>query len=63
MKKVCLQFPNLYILWEFAHTPTSNSIEINTNKRTLICDCTDEHIAQAIKKYRGKVIELNTSEK
>jgi hypothetical protein len=48
-------------MWSFAKTLNSNSIEINTHKKTLLCDCNDEHIADAIANYKGKVVEFNPS--
>ena len=56
MKKVCLQFPTLYALWEFAQTLKINTIEINTRKKTLTCDCNEEDLNKALTKYKAVII-------
>jgi len=61
-KKIVLQFPNLQILWNFAQTLRSSSLEINTNNKTLTCACSDTDIALAIEKFRATVVrELQES--
>jgi hypothetical protein len=58
MKRVTLKFPTLFLLWSFAQTLTSHSVEINTRERTLICDCTEENIEAAVTGFKARVIEV-----
>jgi hypothetical protein len=57
MKRVVLQFPTLHLLWTFVQTLTSHSAEINTSDRILICDCTEENIADAVAYFQARVVE------
>jgi len=58
MKRVTLQFPDLYLLWSFAQTLHSNSLEINTGFRTLVCSCSQQNISEATTNYKAKVIGI-----
>jgi len=60
MKRVTLQFPDLYLLWSFAQTLQSNNLEINTASKTLVCNCTQENIADATSRYAAKVIDIES---
>jgi hypothetical protein len=59
MKRVTLKFPTLFLLWSFAQTLTSHSVEINTRERILICDCTEENIEEALKNFKARIIEVS----
>ena len=63
MKRVTLRFPTLFLLWSFAQTLRSHSIEINTHERILICDCTEENIAEAISNFTARVVEIREESK
>jgi hypothetical protein len=56
-RTVTLQFPTVYSLWAFAKTLSSNNIEINTNQKTLTCDCLQDHIADAISTYQARLLD------
>ena len=56
MKRVTLQFPDLYLLWSFAQTLRSNNLEINTVSKILVCHCFDENVLEAIDKYKAVVV-------
>jgi len=58
MKRVTLQFPDLFLLWSFAKTLQSNNLEINSGFKTLVCNCSGENILQATTKYKAKVIHI-----
>ena len=55
-KLVSLKFPDKYLLWGFAQTLDSESIEIDTKNKTLMCNCFTEDIATAIVDFKAKVI-------
>jgi len=54
---ISLQFPDMRLLWQFAQTLTSKSIEINTHTNMLICDCSTEEITLATTQYRARILE------
>ncbi len=60
MKRVTLQFPDLYLLWSFAQTLRSNNLEINTGSRTLVCNCTQENISNATARYAATVVNIES---
>jgi hypothetical protein len=62
-KKIVLRFPTLYVLWNFAQTLHGESVEVNTNNKTLICDCTESEVAIAVEAYRATVLEEITDER
>jgi hypothetical protein len=62
-KKTILRFPTLYVLWNFAQTLDGESMEVNTNNKTLICNCTDSEIATAVETYRATVLEEITDKR
>jgi hypothetical protein len=55
-KKIVLQFPNLFMLWNFAQGIKANSLEINTGNKTLTCDCSETEASLAIEKYNAVLI-------
>jgi len=59
MQRVILWFPTIQLLWSFAQTLTAHAIEINISNRTLICQCTEEYIANAITDFKARVIEIS----
>jgi hypothetical protein len=56
-KKIVLQFPTLHVLWSFAQTLTTNSMEVNTSNKTLTCDCFEDEIDLAVNKYNAVLIQ------
>jgi len=56
-KRISLKFPDINLLWGFAQILQSESIEIDTKNRTLICNCPDEIIALAIVDFSARVVE------
>jgi len=60
MKRVTLQFPDLYLLWSFAKTLDSNNLEINTATKILICNCSDENVVEATGKYKATVVTVGS---
>ena len=57
MNQVTLEFPDLYNLWQFAITLTNHSIQIQTNSKTLTCNCNEGDIHNAITNYRAKMLD------
>lgn len=57
MKEVVLGFPDLKSLLAFKDKIDVRVFEINNLHLTLICDCTEEHIALAKTKYGGIVLK------
>lgn len=57
MNQVTLEFPDLYNLWQFAITLTNHSIQIQTNSKTLTCNCTIADIDNAINNYKAKRLD------
>ena len=55
--KIKLAFPGLHTLWAFVTTIGFTSIEINTKDATVYCECSEEHINLAIKKFEARVVE------
>jgi hypothetical protein len=55
--RIALQFPDLHLLWKFAQTLTSKSIEIKPPTNVLICDCTKDEINFAVSRYSAKILE------
>ena len=53
--EIVLIFPDLYQMWAFAQTLTNTTLQINSQHRMLICNCTEEDIALAINKYQAIV--------
>jgi len=47
------------MLWGFAQSLHSNSLQVNTDDRTLICDCTDELIEDAIANYNARLVLIH----
>lgn len=54
---IAFQFPDMRLLWNFAQQLTCKSIDINTNTKTLICDCTEAEINLALTQYRATILE------
>jgi len=58
MKRVTLQFPDLYLLWSFAKTLHSNNLEINTASKSLVCNCSPENITEARDRFKAIVVNM-----
>ncbi len=56
-KNIRLVFPDIASLWAFSRNLSSQNLEINTFSRTLICNCTDEEIDQAIVQYGARKVD------
>ena len=54
--KVAIQFTCLNDLRKFIRVIDTNVYEMNLRKFTIACHCSEEHIALAVEKYNGKVI-------
>jgi hypothetical protein len=58
-KMIALQFRDMHTLWRFAKTLTSPSMEINTDTKTMIFNCSTEEVNLAITNYGAKILEGN----
>jgi hypothetical protein len=58
--KIAIEFKTVHQLWGFAQKIGAINIEINTMRRILICDCSEEDQV-LIEAYEGKPIELKGS--
>ena len=56
-RKVSIQFTSLGNLWNFRLAIQANIFEMNLAKLTITCDCAEEHIALAMKQYKGRIVE------
>jgi len=54
--KIQLRFPNLHVLWSFAQSIKSTSLEIDTAHKLLTCYCTESEISLAIEKFNAEVV-------
>ena len=54
--KVSIQFNSLNDLRKFIRVIDTNVYEMNVKKFTITCQCSEEHIALAVEKYNGKVV-------
>ena len=59
-EQIMLQFPSMDSLWRFRFEVNANFFQMNPSKRTIICNCTKEHIELAIKKYNAKIVDQKT---
>ena len=55
VKRIQLVFPDTARLWAFAQTLHTNNIEINSRLGTLVCDCTEIEIEQALYHFGAKI--------
>lgn len=56
-KKVILQFRDLNSLWQFARRIQANELEINTDNKSLCCNCSEADLSLAIEFYHAVVAE------
>ena len=54
---VTIKFTSLINLWAFRTAISVNRFEMNVSDMSITCECTKEHIALAIEKYKGIVLE------
>ena len=55
--KVCLQFSTLHLLWKFAQGIDCKTVEINTAKRTLTCNCSEKEMELAKNEYSAVLFQ------
>ena len=55
VKRIQLVFPDTAKHWAFAQTLHTNNIENNSRLRTLVCDCTEIEIEQALYHFGAKI--------
>ena len=55
-----LQFSDLRQLWSFAQKVSTKNLEIHTNTKTLVCECSAEDINLAVTGYGAKITEGST---
>ena len=55
--KVTIKFTSLINLWAFRTAISVNRFEMNVSDISITCECTREHIALAVEKYKGIVLE------
>jgi hypothetical protein len=53
----CIVFKNIHQLWSFAQKVRSNSIEIITSEKILVCDCSEDDLA-IVAQYGGEIKEM-----
>jgi hypothetical protein len=56
-ERVTIRFTSLTKLWEYRLAINANIFEMNLNRLTITCYCTEEHIQLAISEFNGKVVE------
>lgn len=57
MKRITLLFPDTRSLWAFAQTLQANNIQINSNERKLVCDCSETEISKALIQYKATIVD------
>jgi hypothetical protein len=55
--QVTIQFSSLTNLWAFRTAISVNVFEMNMSEISITCECSKEHIALAVEKYKGRVLE------
>lgn len=59
--RILILFPTIHLLWQFAQRIQAVNIEINTQHRTLLCDCTAEDL-KLLAVYEGVIIETENKQ-
>ena len=53
-----IQFSSVQQLWGFAQRIKAVNIEINTERKTLLCDCSAADLA-LLEQYEGSLVDLS----
>ena len=57
-QQTLIQFSSLQQLWGFAQRIKAVNIEINTERKTLLCNCSAADLA-LLEQYEGTVVDLS----